>query len=379
MAVKFVAWWMGLALLLPAGAFARDAEEARRLKAENELLRKALADSRAEAEALRAKLAETRAEMDQARAQMQDQLQQMRQQMAAAEAARRAGKSPASPEPAPKGEPPPKREPPPKPAPPKPPLSHTLDIRVEKGDWGDASPADIRKVLLSAAGELWKHFPRRRLAPVIVRRGKSGPITLDARGPRGEYVVKLDVDGRYWSQFAYQFAHEFCHVLTNYARRVTNKNQWFEESLAEAASLYVVAEMGRSWRTAPPYPHWKDYAASLAKYAAAARRRDSTALAPGQTLAQWYRLNEGVLRRDPYDRRKNRLVAKQLLPLLEAAPARWEAVGFLNLARPDAGASFASYLAAWHGAAPAKHKPFVEDVAKRFGIRLAGRQRAAAG
>ena len=196
----------------------------------------------------------------------------------------------------------------------------------------------------------------------------KGPIVLNRKGPRGEYIVRLDVEGTYWCQFAYQFAHEFCHVLTNYDRRKTDKNQWFEEAMGELASMYAVAAMGQTWQAAPPCPHWKSYAPNLTKYAEDLLRKEGSDLPAGQTLAAWYKANEPALRRDPYDRAKNRIVAKLLLPLMQESPQSWEAVGYLNNSAPDEEASFASYLSAWHKDAPAKHQPFVKRVAGMFGV-----------
>ncbi|MCP6756902.1 hypothetical protein NL533_35270, partial [Klebsiella pneumoniae] len=78
------------------------------------------------------------------------------------------------------------------------------------------------------------------------------------RNDAREIVLKLDTSNTFWSQYAYQFAHEFCHVLCGY-REDDPGTQWFEETLCETASLFVLRAMAREWKTAPPYPHWKDY------------------------------------------------------------------------------------------------------------------------
>ena len=248
---------------------------------------------------------------------------------------------------------------------------HTLDVRIEPGQWGGAQAADMQKVLLSSAGELWKYCPQRKLKPIIIQRSKEGPITLYNKGPGDEYIVRLDVEGAYWCQFAYQFAHEFCHVLTNYDRRKGDKNQWFEEALGELASMYAVTAMGQTWQVAPPYPNWKGYAGNLTKYADELLKKEGSDLPPGQTLAAWYKANESDLRADPYKRDKNRIVAKCLLPLMQKSPESWEAFGCLNNSAPDGEASFASYLKAWYKDAPAKHQPFVKSVAEMFGVATA--------
>src|SRR5450759_2591810 len=78
------------------------------------------------------------------------------------------------------------------------------------------------------------HFP-----PIEVSRGISEPVTHFERGPSGEIRVELNVEGPYWAQFAFQFGHEMCHVLCEYGD-YPNPNKWFEETLCETASLFVL-------------------------------------------------------------------------------------------------------------------------------------------
>ncbi|HUU90982.1 MAG TPA: hypothetical protein VM238_07215 [Phycisphaerae bacterium] len=234
-----------------------------------------------------------------------------------------------------------------------------------KAEW-DSSIRDVEKVLRSAASELWKHFPERRLAPILVE-PKGGPIVLYKRGPNGEYRVRLDTGSTYWAQYAFQFAHEFCHILCGYTEG-EQSNKWFEESLCEMASLFVLHRMADTWKTDPPYPHWKDFAKHLREYAD--KRIADTALPPGQSLATWYRENEDALRKSPTDRKKNRVVAGILLPMFEERPEHWEAVTWLNTIRSKKPRSFKQYLTDWHDQCPARHKAFVRQIASKFDIGL---------
>ena len=332
MAKRLIVALISLAAAAPvATAWADDSSELRRLRAENERLRAELNEARSRVQKLQQQLEDARAAMRQLQARVDQ----------AAKA-----------EPAGAGQP-------------KAPLAHKLSIRVQPGAWGGAGPGDIQKVLLSAAGELWKHFPDRKLAPILVQHSDRGPITLYRRGPGGEHIIKIDVEGAYWCQFAYQFAHEFCHVLTNYSERARHK--WFAESLCEAASMYAVRRMSESWKTAAPYPHWKGYSSALAKYAADLRKKPSDEPAEGEAFADWFAGNEAGLARNAYMRDKNRLVAKRVVALLEEDPANWRAVGYLNVGEDGDDRSFAAYLAVWCDAVPDAHKPFVQDVIKLFG------------
>jgi len=241
-----------------------------------------------------------------------------------------------------------------------------LVIRPDpKGKW-EADLRDVEKVLYSAAGELWTLFPDRRLAPILVQ-PKGGPIVLFERGPAGEYRVRLDTGRLYWAQYAFQFAHEFCHILCGYVDEDTS-NKWFEESLCETASLFVLRRMAKTWKTAPPYPHWKDFAPHLGQYAR--DRLDEVHLPAGTTLAEWYRRHADQLRKAPCQRDLNRVVASALLPLLEKHPDHWEAATWLNAGASKEPRPFERYLADWRAHCPDKHKPFVSRIAKQFGVSL---------
>ncbi|MBV8881491.1 MAG: hypothetical protein JO332_16110 [Planctomycetaceae bacterium] len=240
----------------------------------------------------------------------------------------------------------------------------SLDLRVDAEGWGDADPENIRQVLRSVGEALLGRIPALKLPPIEVSRSHQGPITLFRRGPAGEFRVKLDVEGRDWARFAFQFGHELCHVACG-GGEGPNPDMWFEESLCELASLMVLGRMAEQWKVRPPYPNWKDYAGSLQKY-----RDDRLALEKlpeGVSLADWFREREASLRRDPHQRLLNLVVASALLPLFEASPEHWAAIPALNTVRGDGTRSFSRYLGDWSRSAPERHRSFIAALAARFG------------
>lgn len=232
------------------------------------------------------------------------------------------------------------------------------DIRPQ-GDWS-GPVADVQKVLDAAAGELWECFPGRALPPILVEPG-GGPVVLFARGPNGELQVRLATSSPYWAQMTYQFSHEFTHILCEFDSD-PDPNQWFEEAVCEAASLFVLRRSAQTWAARPPYPNWKDYAPSLASYAD--ERIASQRLPEGTTVAAYYR------GRDVKDRDFSNVVAVQLLPLFERDPRNWNAVTLMNRGAFDAETTFQQFLEAWRDACPERHRPFVREIAALFDVQL---------
>jgi hypothetical protein len=243
--------------------------------------------------------------------------------------------------------------------------SPPVAIRLaDEAGWGDAVPADVRAVLDSVAVSLVPLVPEAGPLALEVH-ARGGPIALFERAPDGAVRVHLDTGGRLWSQYAYQFAHELCHVLCRFDRDDTG-NRWFEESLCEMASLFVLRRMAAAWRENPPYPNWRGYAESLDAYAA--RLVDEARLPSGMTLADWYARHRDELRSRPTDRKNAAIVAAALLPIFEERPARWGAIRWLNTSTPPAPRSFEAHLSDWRGQVPDDRADTIDRVAEAFGL-----------
>ncbi|MHA3775425.1 hypothetical protein ACXR0O_28225 [Verrucomicrobiota bacterium sgz303538] len=263
-----------------------------------------------------------------------------------------------------------------------------LDIQIIDLTDFDAREDDLRAVMQSAASELWKYCPRTRFEvpgfKIFHRNEEKGakqgkkevtPITLTEHDHNdGRIMIGLTTKGRKWGQVAFQFAHEFCHALvrhsnTNWARTDHNlraKNLWFEESLCETASLFVLRAMAITWRNAPPFPNWLDYAPALSEYAENRLAMPEHQLPAGLSFEEWFRSNESKMRDDPTGRERNCIVARQMLPLFEKHPEGWEAVTFLNLGKPTAEKTREQYFAEWRENTPAELRSFVERIEAIF-------------
>jgi hypothetical protein len=178
--------------------------------------------------------------------------------------------------------------------------------------------------------------------------GTVGPQIRYGGDSTNGYDFDLTAENDDWCKHLYQFGHEACHVLAQY-RQNQHCNQWFEESLCEAASLYslkVIAMMGAQgqgpcvnlWSGSTPYHQCLDqYANQLIL---------DPALQYGSAkMQQWFREVEPILRNNPYCRCLNGVVANKVLPMFMAKPSNWAAVEFLNTTPCSTGHdSFSEYL-----------------------------------
>jgi hypothetical protein len=240
-----------------------------------------------------------------------------------------------------------------------------LRWRLVPEGWGVASEPDIRAVLGSAMAELWRFFPERKLEPFVVRRGHENPIVHYARSGLGEIVMQLNTQDRFWCQYAYQLAHEFCHILCGFEDDYKG-NQWFEESLCECASLYVLRHMAVAWARHPPFPGWREYAPNFRTYADDVMKKFEDV--PDAGIAGYVKRHRAELTKNASDRARNGPVAVALLRQLEAAPQYWEAVSWLNSAPSPEGETTEEYFLKWLRASPERVRPFVEQTGRLVGV-----------
>jgi len=248
-----------------------------------------------------------------------------------------------------------------------------LEIEVDNGGWGKASPSDIRAIVISAADEVWPYCAGERIKPVRVYHRDDFPQTDFLHDWRGRVRIGLHSDDGHWAQMAFQFGHEFCHALAQHSAVALHgwhpprhANLWFEESLCETSSLFVLRRLAATWQEHPPYENWRSYAPAMAKYAADRMALPEHQLPANTTFQEWFRQNEASMRANAALREKNVIVARQMLPIFEAEPAGWDAVCYLNLGAHLPGKSLVQHLAEWQTNSPAAVRPFVTKIAGLF-------------
>lgn len=249
-------------------------------------------------------------------------------------------------------------------------LAPPFQVMVDPA-WQDAQVEDVQAVLDATVTSIAPYMGKRHLDPVRVKNDEKGPISLYERDTKGEYVVLLDVNGRYWSQLTYQFSHEMCHLLSNYdlAPNNVSKQQWFEESLCEAFSLFSLAKLADQWEANPPYPNWKDYAPELRKYLADMLQEKHRGLAPN--LARWYKQNQAALEADPVaqERELNEKVAAHLLKIFAKQPETWAAINYINLGDDSKDKTMTKYLKDWYNNTPENLRAPIKEIQQQLGIK----------
>jgi hypothetical protein len=249
---------------------------------------------------------------------------------------------------------------------------------VQAGGFGGASAADINAVLQSAAGELSRYWPTTQLPSIDVYHRTDHPQTDSIRAAGNRIAIGLTARDNHWAQYSFQFAHECCHVLINYSndeRGLTRDrrypNLWLEESLCETASLFTLRALSRSWRIAPPYAAWRDYAPWFSAYAEKRLALPEHHLPAGTSFVVWFRANESALRQDSTRRDRNTIIAAQLLPIFEKEPRGWGALAFFSRAS-NPNESLSQEFTKWRSDCPRKFQRFVTKVAAVFEVQAKG-------
>jgi len=233
------------------------------------------------------------------------------------------------------------------------------DLRIEVGveGWESASHADVKAVLISTAQPLWKAAGSPQL-PVIRVEPSGGPIVLHRRDADGAIRVRLAAQGRHWSQLAYQFSHEFAHILCGFDP-AHQSHLWLEEAACEAASLFALRHMAKSW-SQDKDSTWASYAPHLKSYSDALI--EESALKSPDNFRSWYGRHKERVQENPDDRKLLRVISLEWLRLLEEDPRGWRALRYLNQGDHLADESLTDAFRRWRKHCPEKDRQQVDRI-----------------
>lgn len=247
-------------------------------------------------------------------------------------------------------------------------IQHNININVPPSDWGEERRENVENLLRNIASHIYilLRTPFVANIKVIPAPIDEDPMVLYRLPNETLYTVMLSVRDSYWAQYAHQFSHEFCHIISGYDKLKNNSNNWFHEVICEIASVFTVRRMAERWTSNPLYQINPSFAVSLDDYWKKRVSCPKTQISEGISLYSWLQDHEETLRRDPYQRLKNRLVAYQLLPIFEETPEGWNAIRNF----PISEGYLKEYLINWYSLVDDEDKPFVARVSDAFGFTI---------
>jgi hypothetical protein len=141
-------------------------------------------------------------------------------------------------------------------------------------------------------------------------------------------IVGLEVRGRDWRRYIFQFAHELCHLTIG--NDVPSTIRWFEESICALASLFFTIKVGYAWEVNPPYLEWQGYYSNILTYITNMITTTPVTVPKNETFASFFSKQLEFLASHYYERDINRLCAIYLLPIFNKTPALWKDVPLIS-------------------------------------------------
>ena len=221
----------------------------------------------------------------------------------------------------------------------------TSPLIVENGNWGGVSLSAIHGVVESAYAVLVKAFEKEPEDIIhVIPWNQEYPLVVYDRRPYQMYLCARD---SYWSQYVYQFSHELCHILTNFDRAQQHRHKWFEESLCELSSLFVLHRLAETWAVCPPAGVFEaaDFAPNHREYAEHIEAKHS--ISSNKNISEWFAENISILETSPVQRELNGVVAAALLDCFRKDPSLWRECGWLNHWDPGRDETLPDYLDSW--------------------------------
>lgn len=249
------------------------------------------------------------------------------------------------------------------------------DWKLTDSGWGETPLDELAEVLRATTEIMFEGIPEQYLENIKVSIFSwdllPGDVAYGGRAYTAGRVfnVFLKPYERDWRRYVNVFAHELCHVLDANSSTPA-KFRWFEETLCQTASLYVMKRLAERWSKSE-HPGQHSYSAYLFEYFRFLYDQPHRRLRPGHSLAGWYQNQGSSLENQWEDYSKNDLVARRLMPMFDGATGAWQNLIFLRQIEnaPD----FQAYLRRWRQLVPVEQQAFVDSLAMAFGYNVAPR------
>ncbi len=174
-----------------------------------------------------------------------------------------------------------------------------------------------------------------------------------------------------WNRVAYQFSHELCHAVI--PSDVPDKFRWFEESICEMASYYVLPEVGKYWRSSGNFFKYYEsktknkqfYFYTFSQYV----KKDKQKAIPfpvDKLFSNEYRHLLESMTINPEQRGYNAQVAQTLLSVFNQHPDTWHFIQFLP--KMDSSLSFREAIKGLFSLTPEDSHPGLNLILETFGL-----------
>ena len=224
------------------------------------------------------------------------------------------------------------------------PHSQPADFSIDpSSDFQGIANAQVKEILVPVEMLLQERSCSAPAHPVEVYARDDHP-QVDLIG--GVQRIGLTAQQDRYLQYAYQFAHEYAHVLTNWQDGKNSRYKWFEETLAEFASLFVVQSFAESQEYGFETEEWIDYLEDV-KRDHTDNRLKNYRIGPAVKARSWFPQLLPVLAKNDVIRELNGAIAAELLPHFMERPKLWRALAFLNRWDTGKNQDFRDYLASW--------------------------------
>lgn len=201
--------------------------------------------------------------------------------------------------------------------------------------WGNANIDIVKQILICIIKEFeFLGFNQDTMPQVLITHsllGKDYPMCCRV----GEsHMIFLHTKDNYWCQYIYQFAHEFCHhVIAGPLDGELKSSFWFEESICELASCYILVMLALHFHNLESSDNLLHaYTPNVQTYLS-----DHMSRIPviDIKLNQWIKNNLSRLQEPEHHRDLYAILAKQLLPAFIKNPTLWKLLPYIKRVDED--------------------------------------------
>lgn len=204
-----------------------------------------------------------------------------------------------------------------------------VNTYLVKDGWGDCQIDDLALILNGVIYKYQHIIDKSRYTKDTCRIQPREDHPFCFNIMNGFQGIELSAKDRNYCQYVYQFAHEYCHFLVNRDNKGERTGAyWFEETICELASIYMLRLMEKQWETTPPYKIWQSYYTSYKEYADEIINRASNKI--DKPLREWISERLELLHGPEYQREIYTAIAVNIMDIFFENPNLWNIITYIK-------------------------------------------------